>query len=87
MEFLTGGTLVETVLFQSLMRPSILMNVHVLEVKKIGYIKTCWVKKTSEKLWTKGKGNRLPTESMTLVVQVESCIAVILVVGSISIIL
>lgn len=58
------------------MRRPILMNVHLLEVNKVGYIKTCWVKEISEKLWTKGKGHRLPTESMTLVIQVESCIAV-----------
>lgn len=75
MEFLTGGgTHVEIVLFQRLMRLPILMNIHLLEVKKIGYIKTCWVKEISEKLWTKGKGNRLPTESMTLIIQVEPCI-------------
>lgn len=48
--------------FKRLMRPPILMNVHLLEVKKTEYINSCWVKETSEELWRKGKGNRLPTE-------------------------
>lgn len=48
--------------FKRLMRPPMLMNVHLLEVKKIEYIKSCRVKETSEELWRKGKGNRLPTE-------------------------
>lgn len=52
------------------------MNVHLLEVRKIGYLKICWVKEISDKLWTEEKGNKLPTESMTLVIQVESCITV-----------
>lgn len=64
--------------FKRLMRPPIIINVCLLELKRIGYkTSLLGVEKIPEKLWKKGKGNRLPNESMTWATQRVVCIAVV----------